>query len=154
MRPLKKYAQFSGRAPRAEFWWFYLATLVVGFIADVVDRVTGSEFGVLGLVFSLGVTIPSIAVTVRRLHDTSRTGWWLFAVLVPAAIFGFQASQAALARQFETSELAPSMWVSTFGLVAACVVLLIFMVLPGTKGSNGHGPDPYGEHEDMEAVFS
>jgi len=157
LRPLKRYAQFSGRAPRAEYWWFYLATTVVGVVADMIDRVAGSEF-VAGLVLNLGLIVPWIAVTVRRLHDIDRTGWWLLAPVIPAAFVAFQATQAALAGTFDSFEQASSMtlWllIPILGFLVACIALFVFAVLPGTPGSNRYGHDPYGEMEDLEAVFS
>jgi uncharacterized membrane protein YhaH (DUF805 family) len=85
VRPLKQYAVFSGRAPRAEYWWFYLATVVVGLGVDVIDRIAG-VFGIIGGVYNLCLLVPSVAVTVRRLHDTDRSGRWLFAFVVPLTI--------------------------------------------------------------------
>ena len=70
-----KYATFSGRATRAEFWWFFLFTFLGGLIP------------IVGLIFALAVLIPSIAVAVRRLHDTDRSGWWLLIGLIPLVGF-------------------------------------------------------------------
>lgn len=68
-----KYATFSGRARRSEFWWFVLLNLILGCIPFI------------GMIWGLGVLIPSIAVGVRRLHDTGRSGWWYLLCLVPIA---------------------------------------------------------------------
>lgn len=152
--PLKRYAQIAGRAPRAEYWWFTLATFLVGFAVDLVDQAAGSEIGVLGLVFNLGLLIPTVTVTVRRLHDTSRTGWWILAPIIPASVFGFQATQAMLAETFEAWEPTPPTMVSLFAFVVACTVLVIFTILPGTRGTNRYGTDPYGEQENPESVLS
>ncbi len=152
--PLKKYAQFSGRAPRAEYWWFYGATLVVGFVAEVFDRVAGSEIGVLGAVTSLGLLIPTLAVTVRRLHDTARSGWWMLAAIVPAAVFGFEAVQAELAGTIETWDPSPSTMISLIAFCVACLVIFIFTLFLGSEGPNRYGPDPYGKQEDLEPVLS
>ncbi len=73
----QKYADFTGRAPRSELWWFVLFTVAVNFVLQLV----GLEF-VAG-VFALVILIPSIAVGVRRLHDIDRTGWWYLLALVP-----------------------------------------------------------------------
>ena len=78
---LKKYAVFGGRARRKEYWFFLLLNFLIGAILTTVDVVAGT--GVLGTLYMLGVLIPSIAVTVRRLHDTNHSGWWLFIGLVP-----------------------------------------------------------------------
>lgn len=151
MLPLKKYAQFSGRAPRAEYWWFYLATLVVGFVADLIDRVAGSEIGVLGLVLNLALIVPTIAVTVRRLHDTDRTGWWVFAIFIPLVGLGFMAGAGIIDSSFDT--FTPSMAVGLFAVVVAAIVLFIFLILPGTDGPNQYGADPYGPDQ-LEEIFA
>ena len=78
---LKKYAVFSGRARRMEFWIFVLFNIIIGCILGIIDAVVGTV--VLGAIYSLAVFIPSIAVTVRRLHDTDRSGWWYFIILIP-----------------------------------------------------------------------
>lgn len=78
-----KYADFSGRATRSEYWWFQLFFMLV-YIALVILTGTISEmFAVLILVFALGVFIPALAVGVRRLHDIDKSGWWLLLGLVP-----------------------------------------------------------------------
>ncbi len=79
---LKKYAEFSGRARRTEYWMFVLFNLIISAVIGVIDRsVLGSN--ALGIIYSLAVLIPSLAVSVRRLHDTGRSGWWLLIGLVP-----------------------------------------------------------------------
>lgn len=165
--PLKKYATFSGRAPRAEFWWFMLALVIFyfafwllfvaiagGSMAADADPGMGvmGMFGGLGLVFGLvwlALLIPIIAVQVRRMHDLDRSGWWIgiFYILYLLSIvvmFGSVGMAAA-----GTGE-APNM--GTFGIAMIlsvaymiyAIVLLVFFVLPGTKGPNRFGPDPYG----------
>ncbi len=84
---LKKYAVFNGRARRKEYWMFYLFNLVIaialGFIEGIADIAPASNQSVLASFYSLAVLIPSIAVSVRRLHDTDRTGWWLLIGIIP-----------------------------------------------------------------------
>ena len=79
---LKKYADFSGRARRTEYWLFVLFSMVIAMVLGVVDYVLGSP-GIVGLLFALAILIPSIAVGVRRLHDTDRSGWWLLIAFIP-----------------------------------------------------------------------
>lgn len=80
-----KYATFSGRANRAEFWFFVLFIALVGIATAVADLALfgGTEISPLNTAFSLGIIIPQFAVIVRRLHDTDRTGWWAAFMLVP-----------------------------------------------------------------------
>ena len=79
---LKKYVVFSGRARRTEFWVFTLISTIISAILNMVDAGMGTS-GMLGGVYSLGVLLPSLGVSVRRLHDTGRSGWWLLIGLVP-----------------------------------------------------------------------
>ena len=75
------YAQFSGRASRSEYWWFVLAILLVIIVAAVIDGATGSVV-VTSLAY-LFIIIPGLAVSVRRLHDTNRSGWYLLLNFIP-----------------------------------------------------------------------
>lgn len=81
---LKKYAVFSGRARRAEYWYFVLFNFIATLILASIDGVIGSG-GALGGIYSLGVLIPTLAVLWRRLHDTGRSGAWVLILLVPLA---------------------------------------------------------------------
>lgn len=75
------YANFSGRARRSEYWWFYLFNIIVNVVASVVDSAIGIP--IVSIVAFLGLIIPGIAVSVRRMHDVGRSGWWLLILLVP-----------------------------------------------------------------------
>ncbi|MFI8236139.1 DUF805 domain-containing protein [Streptomyces sp. NPDC085866] len=78
---LKKYAVFSGRARRQEYWMFFLFNLIISIVLTVVDRAIGSN--VISLIYTLAVLLPGLGVTIRRLHDTGRSGWWIFISLIP-----------------------------------------------------------------------
>jgi len=111
---LRKYAVFSGRARRKEYWFFVLFNIIVSIVLAVVDNIIGTYdaqngIGLLGGIYALAVLIPGIAVSVRRLHDTGRSGWWLLLILVP---------------------------------VIGAIVVLIFMVLDSKPGENEYGPNP------------
>ena len=84
---LRKYAVFGGRARRKEYWMFFLFNLliffVLGFIEGILRIAPQINGSVLASIYALGVLIPGIAVGVRRLHDTNRSGWWLLIGLVP-----------------------------------------------------------------------
>jgi uncharacterized membrane protein YhaH (DUF805 family) len=79
---LKKYAVFSGRARRKEYWTFLLFNIIIGLVLGGIAWLAGGP-DVLGSIYSLVVLIPGIAVSVRRLHDTDRSGWWLLIGLIP-----------------------------------------------------------------------
>jgi len=70
------YANFEGRARRAEYWYFYLLSLIISLILQGVDYLIGTEIGILGGIYSLAIIVPTIAVMVRRLHDTGKSGWY------------------------------------------------------------------------------
>jgi len=76
---LKKYAVFSGRAQRKEYWFFGLFNSLILLALGFVE----SDESVLTTLFALAVVTPSIAVTVRRLHDTGKSAWWLLIGLIP-----------------------------------------------------------------------
>ena len=85
---LKNYATFSGRARRKEYWMFFLFNVLISLGLGVLDVVAGTysveyETGFFSGLYSLLVLIPGIAVGVRRLHDTNRSGWWSLISLIP-----------------------------------------------------------------------
>ena len=111
---LKKYAVFSGRARRREYWYFVLINIIISIVLTGIDGVTAwpsaqTGMGLLSGIYSLAILIPSIAVSVRRLHDIDRSGWWLLIVLVP--------------------------------LVGA-IILLVFAIQDSKPGANQFGENP------------
>ncbi|PVM86460.1 DUF805 domain-containing protein [Caulobacter endophyticus] len=129
--PLRKYAQFSGRARRSEYWLFALFTFGVGVAISILrliisgpQSLESGNFDALGLVslaFSLATFIPSLAVGFRRLHDTDRSAWWILIALIP---------------------------------LIGVIVLLVFYILPGTTGPNKYGPDPKQTIKDAAETFA
>ena len=126
--PYRRYAAFSGRSRRREYWLFVLFYVLVSAVVSAVFGKPVSQSGPFGFqygiwmqpgtpgywvsaVFSLLSLIPSLAVQVRRLHDIDRSGWWMLGWFVP--ILGW-------------------------------VVLLVFLCLDGTAGANRYGNDPKG----------
>lgn len=79
---LKKYAVFSGRARRKEYWMFILFNIIIIIVLGIVEGILGIP-GILSSLYCLAVLIPGIAVSVRRLHDTDRSGWWFLIGFVP-----------------------------------------------------------------------
>ena len=78
----KKYVEFSGRARRQEYWMFVLFNFLVSVAIGIVDGILGTN-GALGGLYSLAALIPSLAVSVRRLHDTDHSGWWILINFIP-----------------------------------------------------------------------
>jgi len=79
---LSKYVTFTGRSSRAAYWWFYLFGFLVMVAALIIDLVLGTGYIFYGLA-ALALLLPNLAVLVRRLHDTGRSGWWVPIALVP-----------------------------------------------------------------------
>ena len=89
------YVKFDGRASRSAYWWWALFVFIVGIVANVLDGVFGlqqfREFngqmyaagGVISGIATLALLLPNLSVTIRRLHDTDRSGWWWFIVIIP-----------------------------------------------------------------------
>lgn len=170
--PLKRYAEFSGRSRRMEYWMFFLLQILLGVAFWILIAIAGGSalmmggsdpeammaaggavmivFGLYGLV-SLALIIPGIAVTVRRLHDTNRTGWWVLAPIAGYVIMFIGGIMAA------ASPDNPGLGgiLALVGGIAAFIlalVLLVFMFLEGTRGPNNYGPDPKGEQ--LDQVFA
>ena len=113
-RGFQNYAKFSGRATRAESWWWVLFIVLASIVLTVVDTFTATmgmfgDSGLLGGLFELATLIPSLALGARRLHDINKTGWWLL------------------------------LW---FVLVVGWIVLIVWAVQRGNKGANKYGLDP------------
>ena len=81
------YANFSGRARRAEYWYYTLATLIINLILTIADYAMGSDIGILSTIYGLAVFLPGLAVAVRRLHDVNKSGWFILIAFIP--IIGF-----------------------------------------------------------------
>ena len=164
--PLKRYADFSGRSRRMEFWMWQLFQIIVYAIVVVLMMVLGGGAAMmmggggdpssmmaaggiamiimlLYLVYCLAVLIPSIAVAVRRLHDTNRTGWWVLAPLAPYVLM-IVAGMMAVGSPDSAGFAGILAMVSLIAVLVLALVLLVFYLLDGTPGPNKYGPDPKG----------
>jgi uncharacterized membrane protein YhaH (DUF805 family) len=96
IKVLKNYAVFEGRASRQEYWMFFLFNIIVAFclglFIGVLNAITKTDQTVLGNIYNLAVLVPSIAVGIRRMHDTNRNGWWQI-VPIAGLIFAIEDSQ-------------------------------------------------------------
>ena len=72
---LQKYVTFDGRASRSEYWWFYLFTVLISALGVVIESITG--MGIFSTLLSLAIFLPSLAVGIRRCHDSNHSGWWI-----------------------------------------------------------------------------
>ena len=126
----QKYIDFSGRASRSEYWWFFLFSFIV--------RIVTFWIPFLGIIIGLALLLPSLAVTARRLHDTNRTGWWM---LLPIG--------SGLAGIVAGSILAVIGLAAVGGVLGGLAILIGFLALlkfliqPSDPGSNQYGPNPH-----------
>ncbi|AZI38313.1 hypothetical protein NT2_01_06350 [Caenibius tardaugens NBRC 16725] len=115
--PLKRYADFSGRSRRKEYWMFVLGVFIAAIVLSIIEGIVGLSgmvggvYGPLTTLFLLGILVPSIAVQVRRFHDQDKSGWFVLLALIP---------------------------------FLGGLAVLVFMCLEGTRGPNRFGPDPKG----------
>ena len=149
---LRQYATFTGRASRPEYWWFYLFTVVVSLATSLIDEAVHTD--VIGLLASLALFLPSLAVTVRRLHDSNLCGWWMLLPVAPAVAGAMALVVAALAGFASAMGVADGdndavAGVAVLALIAALLLLvgslvtgLVLMLRPSTPGPNRFGPDP------------
>lgn len=191
--PLRRYADFSGRSRRMEFWMWQLFLFLVNFVLMIIAFaiIGGAMFsimrnnpdafdssadysydgayyadsappeaalatiGIAGLVifgllfiWSLAILVPNIAVAVRRLHDTNRSGWWLLAPFVPYLVGTIFMVMAVAAPDFAI--VAGIIWLlAILAAMGLGIMLLVFYCLEGTRGPNRFGPDPKGPaHEE------
>jgi uncharacterized membrane protein YhaH (DUF805 family) len=147
--PLRRYADFNGRSSRAEYWYWALAYVLIllafAAVMGLSYLATRSPVvlvlvGLLLVVFVLGTLIPTIAVAVRRLHDTNRSGWWYVGSFVPNFL------SPVLEKSFPILDVLISLILFIY-----TIVLLVWYCLPGTPGTNDYGPNPY-ESQDLEAL--
>lgn len=90
LKVLKSYAVFSGRARRKEYWMFLLFNIIFGVAAIILDNLLGvameaTGYGPIYGIYALALFVPGLAVSVRRLHDVGKSGWFFFVVLIPLA---------------------------------------------------------------------
>jgi uncharacterized membrane protein YhaH (DUF805 family) len=128
----EKYATFSGRARRAEYWFFCLFCFVAGFVTGMIDRIlTGGESSPVSAVLLLATFLPSLAVTVRRYHDLDRTGWW---ILFPGGV-----ALIAFLAYLEDPMFGLA---GLIAVLASAIVVFGWMSKKGSFGTNTYGPDP------------
>ncbi len=111
---LKKYAVFSGRARRKEYWFFVLFNAIFAIAAMILDNILGLAiedvgYGPFYILYALATIVPGVAVSVRRLHDIGKSGWYILLAFIPCV---------------------------------GAIILLIFDLTPGDTGDNEYGPDP------------
>lgn len=160
----QKYATFSGRARRSEYWYFYLFTFLVSFVLNCIPL-----FGFLSSIWWLAQIIPSLAVTVRRFHDIGKSGWNYLFIAIPELLFfgyifsfmffaikdliaagidltNFPGNTEEIGRIIGNS-LVENGSLVTFGiyfliLVVSIILWLVWMARDSQPGENKWGPNP------------
>lgn len=120
----ENYANFEGRARRAEYWWYALGNFILLIIAMILDNVLGITMGQMGYgpiyaLLALATFIPGLAVGIRRLHDVGKSGWFYLIIFIP---------------------------------IIGAIWLLILFFTEGTQGPNQYGPDPKGNHSEIDQI--
>ena len=151
---LRQYAVFKGRAARSEYWWWTLAVLIGHVTASMVGNAVDAP--ILGGIFWLGILVPSLAVAVRRLHDTGRSGSWIAVwigidfVLVMIMVVGAGVVLTGLlfgfgdASSFDEVMVggAIAVVVSVLGMLPVAIWSIVWLAGKGDDGPNRFGPDP------------
>ncbi len=156
---LRKYAVFKGRARRKEYWFFVLFSTIIFLWLLAIDYFTGSystgfQIGIVNGIYQLAVLIPGIAVTVRRLHDTNHSGWWLVSYLIflPISLcsylIGFLWALGSLHYSLDHRALyiilSPIFiaFILVFIAFILGITIIVFCILPSNPGENKYGPSP------------
>lgn len=177
LMPFRRYAEFTGRSRRQEFWMFVLLLVIIWIIAFVIMGIMGAGAltmaganpdgspriaGMMGMFASLGIfalilgivwlalLIPTLAVQIRRLHDSDRSGWWMMLYWGPA-ILSWVVNIAGAANQSAGLMMLGGLC-SLLAFVGA-IVLIVFWCLPGTNGPNRYGADPLGDAGNLSQTF-
>ena len=140
----KKYAAFSGRSRRQEYWMFFLFNIIISIVLALLDQLLGLKLtseginntGVLGVIYSLATFVPGLSIAVRRLHDTNRSGWFLLLPIAPyiLVILGL------ILRGFGSILII----IGGLAVLGLAILLIVWLATEGTSGENQYGSDPKG----------
>ncbi len=110
---LKKYAEFTGRSTRSEYWYFVLFNIIISIVLGIVEGIitagNGGDTNFLSGLYAVAVLIPSIAVAARRLHDIGKSGWWMLIGIIP---------------------------------IIGTIILIVWLATDSKPGSNQYGSNP------------
>ena len=134
----KKYATFKGRASRSEYWWYMLFASLISLLGAVIASTLYGDPSELTLfdIVSLLLLLPGLAVSIRRLHDVNKSGWWLLypwlgLILVP------------IASLFDDTSLMDSMVVISFSLMTLGYLYVLYLAIKKSdSGENQYGKNP------------
>ena len=135
----KKYANFSGRASKSEYWWFFLFCILAGVASQLLDVVVLGQsiwvnYGPINIIVNLILIIPILSAGARRLHDTNKSGWWQLLGLIGLAISYYQKDM--LTKGLITS----SYFILSFLALGTYILLIVWLASKGEKKKNRFGP--------------
>ena len=135
----KKYANFSGRASKSEYWWFFLFCILAGVASQLLDVVVLGQsiwvnYGTINIIVNLILIIPILSAGARRLHDTNKSGWWQLLGLIGLAISYYQKDM--LTKGLITS----SYFILSFLTLGTYILLIVWLASKGEKKKNRFGP--------------
>lgn len=137
----QKYATFRGRASRSEYWWFQLFIILLSILGSVLEFGMGRDGQALSAIFGIATFLPNLSVSVRRLHDTDRSGWWIggfYLALIPAVVvLGLAAALSDAAMPGAGGALMGGIF--GLGVLAYVIAMIVFMASRGTPGPNRFG---------------
>ena len=152
-----KYADFSGRSRRSEYWFFSLFSFFAAIILTMVDIAIGTfdhetETGLLASIYGLLVLIPTLAVTVRRLHDIGKSGWAMFVVYGSMCMIGFSTmflATLSATQRITEDQLGLAMVMLGITLIGLVILFLVWLLTDSQAGRNRFGENP----KDSAAIY-
>ena len=140
-----KFVTFSGRASRSEFWYFVLFSFIAGFVLGFIDEIVRMSSGTslfLSDILSLVLFLPSLAVSVRRMHDIDRTGWWVgapYLFIIAVTIYASLVASTTASIDVFGEAFVMLMLAAVVGMLAYLILMLVFYCTRGTLGPNRYG---------------
>lgn len=161
----QNYFDFSGRAQRSEYWWFFLFTLVAGAVLEGVDALIlgfedfddylDADFTPLYTVFVLLTFIPSLSVAWRRMHDIGRSGWWNMLWIAPLLWAGLGTGMLFASDQQFTLTMGILLAAGVIFTIACIVYTIVLLATDSEPRTNRYGPSPkYGDFDDIHDARS
>lgn len=144
----EKYCNFKGRASRSEFWWFYLFSIILSSCAMPLQFISQTAyFVVLGIMY-LALVLPTLGVTVRRLHDIGKSGWWYIGLVLIGFLWsmavGIMVGISAVTGSGEFSPVGGLFFgVGLVVMLVYAVIMIVWLCKPSQPSDNKYGPEPY-----------
>lgn len=145
----KNYCNFSGRASRSEYWWFTLFEVILSLVISVATMGSETVSSIASGLFSLAFLLPNLGITVRRLHDIGRSGWWMLLYWVVSIISACMLVGPLVVSQLDGSD--PSFAMLGIGcaiLLADIIWWFVWLCKPSVQGDNEYGSEPNMVDED------